>query len=229
VSAAARRRLHGHRLDATDFGFERVTPRLARHSAYLQEVLGISGALLMKAFARERAERARFGRTNDELRRREIRASMIARRFSPLMHVLQTAGPALIILAGGWLVIHEGTSVGTVFVFATVLTQRFGMAAGSLGETQVHPVGSLALFRRIFTMLDFPCDVVDRPGAWELASVDGAMALEGVTFSYPTQSAPTLQDFRARIEPGQLVALVDPSGAGKPTLTTLIPRFYDPQ
>jgi ATP-binding cassette, subfamily B, bacterial len=203
--------------------------KLAELTAYLQETLGISGALLVKAFVRERAEQARFRRTNDELRRLEIRASMIGRRFSTLMRVLQTTGPALIILAGGWLVIHEGTSVGTVFVFATVLTQRFGMAAGSLGETQVNLLGSLALFRRIFTVLDFPCAVADRPGARELASVAGALALERATFAYPTQATPALRDFSTRIEPGQLVALVGPSGAGKTTLTTLIPRFYDPQ
>jgi len=145
------------------------------------------------------------------------------------MRVLQTAAPALILLAGGWLVINQGTSVGTVFVFATVLTQRFGMAAGSLGETHVNLVGSLALFRRIFTVLDHPNDVANRAGARELASIDGELTLEEVTFAYPTQKRPALIDFSARIEPGQLVALVGPSGAGKTTLTTLIPRFYDPQ
>ena len=207
----------------------RTQRKLAELTAYLQEVLGISGALLVKAFVKERSEQARFRQTNDELRHLEIRASMIGRRFSTIMRVLQTAGPALIILAGGWLVIHEGTSVGTVFVFATVLTQRFGMAAGSLGETQVNLMGSLALFRRIFTVLDFPCDVANRPGARELAAVEGALALERVTFAYPTQQRPALHEFSARIEPGQLVALVGPSGAGKTTLTTLIPRFYDPQ
>jgi ATP-binding cassette subfamily B protein len=203
--------------------------KLAELTAYLQEVLGISGALLVKAFVRERTEQARFSRTNNELRGLEIRASMIGRRFGTLMRVLQTVGPALIILAGGWLVINEGTSVGTVFVFATVLTQRFGLAAGSLGETHVNLVGSLALFRRIFTVLDHPNDVADRPGARELPSIEGELTLEAVTFAYPTQARPALIDFSARIEPGRLVALVGPSGAGKTTLTTLIPRFYDPQ
>jgi ATP-binding cassette subfamily B protein len=203
--------------------------KLADMTAYLQEILGISGALLVKAFGRERDERERFRATNDQLRHLEIRASMIARRFSTLMRVLQTAGPALVILAGGWLVIHQGTSVGTVFVFATVLMQRFGMAAGWLGETHVNLVGSLALFRRIFTVLDFPTDVADRPGARGLHAVEGAIALDSVTFAYPTQTRPALEDLSVRIEPGQLVALVGPSGAGKTTLTTLIPRFYDPQ
>jgi ATP-binding cassette, subfamily B, bacterial len=203
--------------------------KLGELTAYLQEVLGISGALLVKAFVRERTEQARFRRANDELRRLEIRASMIGRRFGTLMRVLQTVGPALIILAGGWLVINEGTSVGTVFVFATVLAQRFGIAAGSLGETHVNLVGSLALFRRIFTVLDHPNEVSDRPGARELRSIEGGLTLERVTFAYPTQARPALIDFSVRIEPGRLIALVGPSGAGKTTLTTLIPRFYDPQ
>jgi ABC-type multidrug transport system fused ATPase/permease subunit len=71
--------------------------------------------------------------------------------------------------------------------------------------------------------------IANRPGARELAAVDGALALERVTFAYPTQPRPALEDFSARIVPGQLVALVGPSGAGKTTLTTLIPRFYDPR
>jgi ATP-binding cassette subfamily B protein len=202
--------------------------KLAEMTAYLQEVLGISGALLVKAFTTERAERARFRALNDDLRHREIYASMIARRFGTQMSVLQAVAPALLILAGGWLVVRGQTSVGTVFVFATVLTQRFGMAAGALGETQVNLVGSLALFRRIFTVLDHPADVADRAGARSLRDATGAIELDAVTFSYPGQARPALADFSARIEAGQLVALVGPSGAGKTTLTTLVPRFYDP-
>jgi ATP-binding cassette subfamily B protein len=202
--------------------------KLAEMTAYLQEVLGISGALLVKAFVAERAERARFRALNDELRHLEIYASMIGRRFGTQMSVLQAAAPALLILAGGWLVVRDETTVGTVFVFATVLMQRFGMAAGSLGETQVNLVGSLALFRRIFTVLDHPAEVADRPGARPLREATGAVELEAVTFAYPGQARPAVEELSARIEPGQLVALVGPSGAGKTTLTTLIPRFYDP-
>jgi ATP-binding cassette subfamily B protein len=203
--------------------------KLAEMTAYLQEVLGISGALLVKAFGSERAERARFRALNDDLRHLEIYASMIGRRFGTQMSVLQAVAPALLILAGGWLVVRGQTSVGTVFVFATVLTQRFGMAAGALGETQVNLVGSLALFRRIFTVLDHPADVADRSDARPLHDATGTIELDAVTFAYPGQARPALADFSARIEPGELVALVGPSGAGKTTLTTLIPRFYDPQ
>jgi ABC-type bacteriocin/lantibiotic exporter with double-glycine peptidase domain len=140
--------------------------KLGELTAYLQAVLGISGALLI---------------------------------ISAVMRVLQTAGPALLILAGGWLVIHQGTSVGTVFIFATVLTQRFGLAAGSLGDTDVNLIGSLALFRRLFTVIDHPPEVADRPGARELASVEGAIAFDDVTFAYPTQTRPALAGLSAPI------------------------------
>lgn len=207
----------------------RVQHQLAEMTAYLQEVLGISGALLVKAFVKERAEERRFRALNDDLRQLEIRAAMIARRFGTVVSVLEAAGPALLILFGAWLVVHGQASLGTVFVFATVLTSRFGGAAGALGETQVNFVGSLALFRRLFDYIDRPPEVADGPGACDLESVQGAVTLDGVTFAYPSQRRPALREFSARIEPGQLVALVGPSGAGKTTLMTLVPRFYDPQ
>jgi ATP-binding cassette, subfamily B, bacterial len=136
---------------------------------------------------------------------------MIARRFGAVIQALQTIGPALLMLAGAWLVIHEGASVGAIFVFATALVARFAMAAGALGQTHVNLIGSLALFRRIFSWIDAPLEIADAPSARPLAAPRGAVALDHVTFAYP----------------GQLVALVGPSGAGKTTITTLIPRFYD--
>jgi ATP-binding cassette, subfamily B, bacterial len=145
------------------------------------------------------------------------------------MDVLSALAPALVILVGGWLVIEGRTSVGTVFVFATVLMQRFGGAMGALGETHVNLTGSLALFRRLFAYIDHPTEVADAPHARTLDGIAGRVTLERVTFAHPGQARPALADFSATIEPGQLVALVGPSGAGKTTLTTLVPRFHDPQ
>ncbi len=207
----------------------RVQTQLAEMTAYMQEVLGISGALLVKAFVRERAEQTRFRSLNDELRTMEIGASMIARRFGAVMQALQTLGPALLILAGAWLVIHAHLSVGTVFVFATVLVSRFAGAVGSLGQTHVNLVGSLALFRRICSWIDEPPEIADAPGAVSLGQARGAVCLEHVTFAYPGQQRPALDDVTVDIEAGQLVALVGPSGAGKTTITTLVPRFFDAQ
>src|SRR5205085_295195 len=103
----------------------RTQRKLGELTAYLQEVLGISGALLVKAFVKEQTETVRFHGLNDEVRRLEIEAAMIGRRFGATMSMFEAAGPALLILFGGYLVIQGQATVGTVFVFTTVLTARF--------------------------------------------------------------------------------------------------------
>jgi len=204
--------------------------KLAEMTAYLQEILGISGILLVKAFVKGKAERSRFGRINDDLRQLQVRQEMIGRWFGMLMSTVQTAGPALIILAGGYLVLHGHTTVGTVFVFATVLGARLAGAASSLAGMHVNVTGSLALFRRLFDYIDLPPDITDAPDALALdGDVHGSLRLQHLSFTYPSARRPALEDINLDIAPGQLVALVGPSGAGKTTLTTLVPRFLDPQ
>lgn len=90
-------------------------------------------------------------------------------------------------------------------------------------------VGSTALFKRLFDYIDLTPEITDSPDAQELLSVDGAVTFDAVTFTYPGAGRPALRDLSAEIAPGQLVALVGPSGAGKTTLSTLVPRFVDPQ
>jgi len=198
-------------------------------TAYMQEILGISGIMLVKAFGREPAERDRFAAMNDELRALEVKQNLIGQWFGMLMSTLQTAAPALMILFGGWLVITGRASVGTVFVFATVLGQRLAGAVTSLAGMHVNITGSLALFGRLFTYIDRVPEITDDPGAAELGPVQGAIRLDQVTFTYPGSSRPAVSDIEMSIEPGQLVALVGPSGAGKTTITGLVARFFDPQ
>jgi len=198
-------------------------------TAYLQEILGISGIMLVKAFGREAGERQRFAGMNDELRALEVRQNLIGQWFGMLMSTLQTAGPALMILFGGWLVVTGRASVGTVFVFATVLGQRLAGAVTSLAGMHVNITGSLALFGRLFSYIDRVPEITDDPAATELADVAGAVRLDHVMFSYPGGAGPAVDDVTADIEPGQLVALVGPSGAGKTTITGLVARFFDPQ
>jgi len=197
-------------------------------TGYLQETLGLSGIMLVKAFGSEARERDRFSGMNDQLRSLEIRQSLIAQWFQMLMSTLQTAGPALMILFGGWLVVTGRATVGTVFVFATVLGQRLAGAVTSLAGMHVNITGSLALFGRLFACIDRVPEVADNPGARDLTQITGSIRLEGVTFSYPGGARPAVREVTAGIEPGQMVALVGPSGAGKTTITGLVARFFDP-
>jgi ATP-binding cassette subfamily B protein len=203
--------------------------KLGELNSYIAETLGISGVLLVKAFVRGHAERARFGALTDELRRINIRTMLIGRWFFAMMGFLTTGGPAVLWLIGGYLVVTRQASLGTVVTFATVLLARLYGPVSQVASLHVNVIGSLALFQRIFEYLDLEVRVADRAGAPPLSEVRGEIRFEGVTFAYGSRVRPALTDVDLAVEPGQLVALVGPSGAGKTTITSLIPRFYDPQ
>jgi ATP-binding cassette, subfamily B, bacterial len=207
---------------------KRTQEKLAEMSVYMQEVLGISGLLLVKAFSKERQEEVRFRDLNLGLRWLKVREAMIGRSFQALLGLLSTLGPALLLLFGGYLVLTGRTTVGTVVSVVTILAGRLAGAAGNLGNTNVNVTGSLALFQRIFQYLDLPAEVQELPGSIELPRVVGSVAFEGVTFAYPQTRRPAVSEASFNVEAGQLVALVGPSGAGKTTATYLLARFYDP-
>ncbi len=206
-----------------------IQEKLAEIGVHTQEVLGISGLLLVKAFGTRGRERVRLRVLSEELRDLEIRQNLIGRWFSMVMDVLATAGPGLFWLFGGYLVIHGGASVGTVVTFVAVLTPRLAGAVGNLGNLQVNITGSLALFERIFTEIDRVPTVTDAPAAVALSEARGIVTFSDVTFSYRPDLPPAVDGVSFETEPGQLVALVGPSGAGKTTMTSLLCRFYDPE
>ena len=208
---------------------KRTQEKLSEMTSYMQEVLGISGILLVKAFTKERSERLRFGGINQEVRRLKIRQAMIGRWFGMLLNLVMVLGPALLLLLGGYLVLTGRTTLGTVVSLVVVLAGRLAGSAGSLGDLQVNIMGSLALFHRIFLYLDLPADVADAPNARELTDVRGAVAFQDVSFGYGATARTALEHVSFQVEPGTLTALVGPSGAGKTTVTYLLARFYDPQ
>jgi ATP-binding cassette subfamily B protein len=116
-----------------------------------------------------------------------------------------------------------------VVTFATVLLGRLYGPVGSLANLQVNVVGSLALFQRIFEYMDLPVEIDQKPNAVQLGQARGQVEFDQVTFRYGTSERTALKDVSFTIEPGQLAALVGPTGAGKSTVTNLLPRFYDPQ
>jgi ATP-binding cassette subfamily B protein len=195
-------------------------------TAIMQETLNISGFVLMKAFAREAWEALRFTDKNRELMDVQIRAGMLGRWFRMMLAVLEALGPALIYFVGGYFVISGQMTLGTVIAFIALLARLYGPMS-NLANVHVEVMGSLALFERIFEYLDTKADVANAPDARPLpAPVQGRVAFRDVHFEY-VPGRPVLKGLDFVVEPGQLAALVGPTGAGKTTVTYLIPRFYD--
>src|SRR5919108_1441669 len=209
---------------------------LAELSALTEETLSVSGVLLAKTFDRQRAAVERYREGNRRLAWLNVRQQMVGRSFFALVQTFFAASPALIYLVAG----YSNLSLGTIVAFTTLQT-RLLFPIGSLLQTAVEVQSSLALFERIFAYLDLPHDIADAPGARELPKerVRGEVDFDDVYFRYDepvedgdgARPAParewTLEDVSMEIEPGQLAAIVGPSGAGKTTISYLVPRLYD--
>jgi ATP-binding cassette subfamily B protein len=227
---------------------------LAEVSAITQESLSVSGVLLSKTFGQQRASIEKFRAESRRLGDLQIRQQMIGRWFFAMIGTFFSIAPAFVYLLAGSLIIGGDThvSVGTIVAFTTLQSRLF-FPLGQLLSVQVEIQGALALFDRIFEYLEMEPEIRDAPDAIDLdpATLRGDVAFREVSFRYPSppvQPAVATEaaeaeaegravpiaikpfglneiDFEAR--PGQLVALVGPSGAGKTTTTYLIPRLYD--
>ena len=211
---------------------------LADLSAMVEETLSVSGVLLTKTFGRQKQEVQRFRDENERLVELEIRQQMVGRWFFGFISTFFSITPALVYLVYGWITFGSGhhltsaelaTVIGTLVAFTTLQSRLF-FPIGQLLNVQVEMQGALALFERIYEYLDLPHDIQNKPAAITLdpAALSGDVALRDVTFRYDANAEqPTLDDVSFEVKPGQLAALVGPSGAGKTTITYLIPRLYD--
>ena len=200
--------------------------RLAELNQIIQETLGVAGAVLVKIFTREDDQRDKFDASSQEVVRLQIREALVGRWFFMFVRTFSSIGPALIYFYGGYLVIRGELTVGTVIAFNTLLMRLFGPVT-SLFNMHVDVTRSLALFERVFEYLDLEPEVMEAPGALPLEKLEGRIEYENVCFSYK-EGQPVLKDVSFTVEPGEMVALVGPSGAGKTTVTYLVPRLYDP-
>ena len=193
-----------------------------------QETLSISGIILMKSFTREAFEQTRFHDSATRLMGLEIRLAMVGRWFMGAINAMVVIGPALVWVGGAWLAIQGGLTVGTIVAFVAYFGRLYSPAS-ALAGVQVQVVSALAVFERIFEYLDMPVEsAAESAQAIELPRLRGEIEFRNVSFSYDNER-PTLREVSLHVAPGQVAALVGPSGGGKTTITNLIPRFYLPQ
>ena len=191
----------------------------------IQENFSISGAILTKIFTKETFEYKKFEQINEEVTSLQIRESIVGRWFRMTITTFIAIGPMLIYFYGGYLFIKGEISIGSIIAFVALLGRLYSPVS-QLSNIHIDVTRSLALFTRIFEYFDQKQDIVDNPRAHSLGIIKGKVAFSKVSFSY-NHEVKVLEDISFSVDPGTMVALVGPSGAGKTTITNLIPRLYD--
>ena len=194
-----------------------------------QETLSVSGILLLKSFVREGYERDRFYKLSSDLMETEIKLAMVGRWFMALIAAMVIVGPACVWLYGGWLCIYKGLTIGIVVSFIALLGRLYAPAA-TLAGVQNQIISALAVFERIFDYLDMDVERVDsttEENPLSPTAVSGRVRFQSVSFAYPERDL-ALDSITFEVAPGQVVAFVGPSGAGKTTVSMLLPGFYQP-
>ena len=207
---------------------------LSDMTAITQETLSVSGILLSKSFTRQQTEIRRYADENANQVQLQVSQQMSGQWFFAMVSIFLSSIPAIVYLVAG-LLMDSGTTditAGTIVAFTTVQSRLLFPLLG-LMRVALDLQTSSALFARIFQYLDLRPAIQDAPDAIPVPTEGeavGRVAFDGVTFAYPdagTASRSTLNDVSFTIEPGQFAAFVGPSGAGKTTVSYLIPRFYE--
>ena len=208
----------------------------------MTERFNVAGALLVKLFGRHDAEARDFGRRAGRVRDIGVRSAMYSRVFLIALTFVGASGTALVYWLGGRLTIDGGLTAGTLVALG-LYTVRIYVPLTSLSNARVDVMTAFVSFERVFEVLDAPNPITDAPGARDLAAPQGRVRFDRVRFAYPTGdgagleslgfdgsgggSGDVLADLDLEIPPGRMVAVVGPSGAGKTTMASLIPRLYD--
>lgn len=222
--------------------------KIANITAYLQETL--SGVRVVRSFGQETRHIGEMERLNEENRLANMRTVYLNASYFPAVELLSAVGTAVILLYGGYQVIEGNTTIGVLIAFVGYL-QTFFDPIQQISQLYTTYQQGMAALDKIFDLLDTRPDTVDGPDAIDPGEIRGEVRLEGVWFSYaedgrlalaaqpeapepdPDALAPepgwALEDIDLTILPGQTVALVGETGAGKSTLAKLVARFYDPQ
>ncbi|WP_430791562.1 ABC transporter ATP-binding protein [Actinoplanes sp. G11-F43] len=216
----------------------------AKMNATMTERFNVAGALLVKLFGRPEAEAERFGERASRVRDIGVQQAMYSRTFFVAMLLVASLAQALTYGLGGWLAVTGDVSAGTVVTLALLLTRLYGPLT-ALSNVRVDVMSALVSFDRVFEVLDLRPGITEKDEATPIPAGTGRIEFRDVRFRYPSAdqvSLATLEDVTTldrtenpevlsgidfTVEPGTMVALVGPSGAGKTTLSMLLSRVYD--
>lgn len=217
----------------------------AAMNATMTERFNVSGALLVKLFGRQNDEAEQFAARAAQVRDIGIRSALFTRGFMVMLGLLGTIGTALVYGLGGLFAIQGSIQAGELAAMGLLVGRIYQPLTG-LTNARIDVLTALVSFDRVFEVLDAPSPIVDSPDAVVLEDTEGRVTFDNVVFRYPLSTetiipsletpssvvsdedlAPVIRELNIDIAPGQLVALVGPSGAGKTTITNLIPRLYD--
>ncbi|MBE7473038.1 MAG: ABC transporter ATP-binding protein [Anaerolineae bacterium] len=204
--------------------FGLVQAKLSALNTILQE--NMAGIKVIKAFAREPSEQAKFNQAADAVMKQQIAVTRLFALLFPLMFLMANLGQAAVLYFGGRQIISGTLTLGEWQEFSLYLIYlfmplaQFGIIISQMGQAS-------ASAERIFEILDAKSEVADKPDAITLPPLQGQVTFDKVTFRYFNSGEPVLREVSFEAEPGQTVALLGATGSGKTTIINLIPRFYD--
>lgn len=213
------------RVVSTDV-YRETRERIGHVTAYLQET--ISGVSVVRAYGREDRHIGEFTELSEANRDANMRSVYLNAAYFPTIEFLQAVSMAVILFFGGYLAIEGHIEIGVLVLFAGYM-QNFFEPIQQLSQLYTTYQAGMAALDKIFDLLGEEPDLVDREDAIELGPVRGAIDFQDVWFSYGDEGVWALRGIDLSIAPGETVALVGATGAGKSTFAKLVPRFYDPQ
>ena len=211
--------------------FKKVRPYFRISQKKMGELNGklqdnLSGIHEIQSFGREEYETERVNERNFEHIRAMLKALKISAVFHPSVEFISSLGTILVVAFGGYLAFREGLSVADIVAFFLYLGLFYGPVSG-LANLLENMQQSMAGAERVLDILDAPAEIQDIIGAESLGRIKGEIVFDHVSFSYG-ENTPVLKDVSFVCRPGQMLALVGPTGVGKTTLAQLISRFYEP-
>ncbi|MBE0584272.1 MAG: ABC transporter ATP-binding protein, partial [Desulfofustis sp.] len=209
----------------TRSAFRNYQASLGELNAVLEETY--SGQRVVLAFGQEELVLGRFDTANQSVRTIGMQAMVLALLVMPMMGILSNLNVAVLCGLGGWLAIKGMVTIGTIAAFISY-SRRFAEPLRMLGNLYNQIQAALAGTERIFQILDSVSEQLDPPGTPELPRVAGEVEFDRLTFSY-VPGTPVLKEVSLHARPGERIALVGHTGAGKTTIVNLLSRFYDPQ